>query len=136
MYVCIYVCMSICMYVCMYVCMHAWMLKMPEWLGISDMSNVSHILVKWELCCFIPQNFGSIQLPSSGNGSCMLLKRWKDSSHLASVCETFGMYVFMCVGVWGLRVHAPTKSTHRVIEQCIEHRAIIGHDQMYNSYAL
>ena len=38
------------MYVRMYVCMHGWMLKMPEWLGISDMSDVSHTLAKW--VCF------------------------------------------------------------------------------------
>ena len=37
---------------------------MREWLGISDMSNVSHTLAKWEL---LFQCFDSIQLPSSGN---------------------------------------------------------------------
>ena len=70
---------------------------MPEWLGISDMSDVSHTLAKWVFF----QHFSSIQLPSSGNGGCMTPKHWKDSSHLASVCDMFDMYSCgcMCVGL-------------------------------------
>ena len=37
---------------------------MPEWLGVSGMSNVSQTLANWEL---LFQCFDSIQLPSSGN---------------------------------------------------------------------
>ena len=39
---------------------------MPEWLGISDMSNISHTLVNQGT---VFQRFGSIQLPSLGNNS-------------------------------------------------------------------
>ena len=45
------------------------LLKMPEWLGISDMSNVSHTLANWELSLHM-----------------LYTKHWKDSSQLASVC--------------------------------------------------
>ena len=62
-------------------------LKMPQWLGISDMSSISHTLAKWELSF---QHFSSIPLPFPG--SCMLSKHWKDNSHLASVCEILDMH--------------------------------------------
>ena len=38
------------------------------------------------------QHFAAyIQLPFPDDGSCMLPKHWKDSSHLAGVCKTFDM---------------------------------------------
>ena len=52
---------------------------MPKWLGISNMSNVSHTLANCEL------SFPTFRY----HGSSMLPKRWKDSSQLASVCEAF-----------------------------------------------
>ena len=43
---------------------------------------VTNILIyAWVLCLSV----------LSDDGSCMLLKHWKDSSYLASVCETFDM---------------------------------------------
>ena len=52
---------------------------MPEWLGVSDMSNVSHTLAKWKLS-FQPSSsiHTCIQLPFPGDGSCVLPKCWKD----------------------------------------------------------
>ena len=47
------------------------MLQLPEWLGISERSNILHTL--------------------PDDGSSMLPKHWKDTSQLASVCETFDM---------------------------------------------
>ena len=39
-------------------------LKVPEWIDVSDMSNVLHTLAKWELSFL---RFVSRQLPSSEN---------------------------------------------------------------------
>ena len=52
---------------------------MPQWLGISDMLNVSHTPANCEL------SFSTFRY----HGSCMLPKHWKGSSQLSSVCETF-----------------------------------------------
>ena len=52
------------------------LLKMREWPGIFEMSNVLHTLANWELSV---QCFGSIELPSSGNGN---------GNWLHSMCET------------------------------------------------
>lgn len=49
------------------------------------MSNVSHTLANWELSF---QHFSSSQHALlNDDGSCLLLKRWNDSSQLTGACE-------------------------------------------------